>query len=388
MSWFRQLFDSRHRRARAAEAQGRWREAAAHWAEAGEPDLAASALLHLAERSEALDAKLDAWLDALRWIPEDAPERRRKVERDMGRAVLADARDRGAVSAREKRRLADAARRLERAEAPVEAAEAYRVLGRVEDEARCLEAAGEVEALESLLERTTDEDRRRGLLRTRLANHELAMRYGARREARDALRQALEAAGDDPELAARLAAFEERVPTPFRLRARVGDRTLYFAGRYPVGLGRDTDIPLRGVGVSRHHAELSLDGNEVRLRDAGSRNGTLLQGIPITAPLTVHGAVEVGLGDHVRLAVVPLDEQRIHLRVIAGADRGIEAWLGKGPLPVPGLGVAVDFDGGWPVLKADPGRQLMQHGQVIQAPIQLLAGDRIAVGDATFEVLR
>lgn len=125
MSWLRRIFDGRYRRARAAEGAGQWRRAAALWAEAEEPSRAADALIHLAERGGSLEDRLAAWHDALRWIPDEDRERRESVERRMGAAVLEDARARGATGADEKRRLAEAAARLERAGQPGEAAEAY-----------------------------------------------------------------------------------------------------------------------------------------------------------------------------------------------------------------------------------------------------------------------
>jgi pSer/pThr/pTyr-binding forkhead associated (FHA) protein len=48
-------------------------------------------------------------------------------------------------------------------------------------------------------------------------------------------------------------------------------------------LGRGTDCDLRLVdpGVSRHHAELRVEDNEVILVDLGSTNGTFVNGQPV-----------------------------------------------------------------------------------------------------------
>src|SRR5688500_14570127 len=194
MSWIKRMFDTRPRRARAAEGAGQWRRAAALWAEAGEPARAAEALLHLAARGGSLEERLEAWHDALRWIPEDDEGQRDEVERKMAMAVLEDAQHRGAASGEEKRRLADAAARLERLDRPSEAALAFAILGRPEDQARCLEAAGDIEKLEALLSRTSDQDAREGKLRRLMADYESSLQYGARTEARGALREAAELA--------------------------------------------------------------------------------------------------------------------------------------------------------------------------------------------------
>ena len=139
--------------------------------------------MHLARRGGDLEERLDAWYDALRFLEED-PERRAQVEVEMSRAVLAEAKDRGVASAEERRRLIAAAERLERLEKPAEAAAAFELLGRQEDQARCLEAAGEVEALEALLDQTSEEELRASRLRRLLSDAEMAVRYGARAEAR------------------------------------------------------------------------------------------------------------------------------------------------------------------------------------------------------------
>jgi pSer/pThr/pTyr-binding forkhead associated (FHA) protein len=48
-------------------------------------------------------------------------------------------------------------------------------------------------------------------------------------------------------------------------------------------LGRGTDCDLRVVdgGVSRHHAELRVEENQVVLVDLGSTNGTFVNGQPV-----------------------------------------------------------------------------------------------------------
>jgi pSer/pThr/pTyr-binding forkhead associated (FHA) protein len=61
-------------------------------------------------------------------------------------------------------------------------------------------------------------------------------------------------------------------------------------------LGRGTDCDLRLVdpGVSRHHAELRVEGDQVVLVDLGSTNGTFVNGQPVRR-------VALGDGTHVSL---------------------------------------------------------------------------------------
>ena len=65
-------------------------------------------------------------------------------------------------------------------------------------------------------------------------------------------------------------------------------------------LGRGTDCDLRLVdpGVSRHHAELRVEDDEVVLVDLGSTNGTFVNGEPVTARLTHRRHTRHAWADH------------------------------------------------------------------------------------------
>lgn len=387
MSWLKRIFDNRHRRARAAEGAGEWRRAAALWAEAGESVRAADALLHLAARGGDLDARLEAWHDALRWLPTDDAERRDEVERRMGVAVLEDARARGATSAFERRRLAEAAERLERADRPHEAAEAFAILGRKEDQARCLELAGDIERLEALLSETHESERHESRMRRHLADYENALRFGARLEARQALRDALREAPDERSVAELLRRLEGRMPPPGRVRLAFGGAEITFVGRLPAVLGRgdDVEIRVRGTSVSRRHAALDVRDGAVVLRDLDSSNGTLVSGLPIGGPLELTGPTQVGLGDDVRLDVRPAGTT-LHVDVESGFDRGARVVVGEGALRPDGLAASISFDAGWAVLTADASAPLTLEGQVCALPVHLLVGDRLEVAGVEVEV--
>jgi len=82
----------------------------------------------------------------------------------------------------------------------------------------------------------------------------------------------------------------EAVPRRFALRS------------FPSQVGRtkDADIPLPSSKVSKRHAELTLDGGELWLRDLGSSNGTYLNRARIDRPVTLRS------GDIVQFANMEL----------------------------------------------------------------------------------
>jgi ABC-type multidrug transport system ATPase subunit len=63
-----------------------------------------------------------------------------------------------------------------------------------------------------------------------------------------------------------------------------------------VGRGEAVDVHLRDDRVSRRHAVLELDGDELVLRDAGSRNGIFFDGERVDE-VRIAGSVRVRLGD-------------------------------------------------------------------------------------------
>jgi hypothetical protein len=66
-----------------------------------------------------------------------------------------------------------------------------------------------------------------------------------------------------------------------------------------IGRDRGCDVVLNDTKVSRHHAELTLDSSGWVLRDLGSRNGTEVNGSPITE-------AHLRDGDHIRLGMTDI----------------------------------------------------------------------------------
>jgi DNA-binding winged helix-turn-helix (wHTH) protein len=75
------------------------------------------------------------------------------------------------------------------------------------------------------------------------------------------------------------------------------------SGRYPLGQGtavigraRDATIRVDSGGVSRHHARIVVSGTEAILEDLGSKNGTFVDGQPITGPRVLNDSAEIRIG--------------------------------------------------------------------------------------------
>lgn len=387
MDLLRRLFNGPYRRARAAEGAGDYRAAAALYAEAGAPEEAANALLFHAARATTLEARLAAYHDALRWLHEDHP-RRPEVETKIGLAVIEDANRRGARTAEEKRRLEDAATRLEALGKDAEAATAFELLGRNADVLRCLEKAGEVERLEKLLARTSETDARTRKLRGLVADYEMHLAVGARLQARSALRAAIDVAPEDPALAELLRKLESRLPPRGRVVLEVGGARTVVIGKLPAVLGRaEADVSLRGASVSRRHAEIDVaEGGALVVKDLDSRNGTLVRGVPIGGSMVVAGDTEVGLGDDVAVRVARVGGESVAMEVTRGLDRGTKIVAGRGALRLDGLGASVDFVEGQATLHADAGVPCSLGPMSCAAPITLLIDDDIEVGGVRVEV--
>ncbi len=385
MSFMRRLFSSAYRQARRAEAKGLYREAAAIYAENDLPEEAANALLVHAARASELEEQLAALRDALRWLPE-GHDRRIEVEGRIGTSILEEAQRRGVHTAEEKRRLEEAAQRLETAELHSKAATAYEMLDRTDDVARCLQLAGDVERLEALLEETSGEARKERALRRFLSDYEMAMAVGHRLEARKALEQALEVSPEERTVADLLRRLEARFIPGRRLTLRFDGREVSFVGRTSLVLGRDADVVVRGASVSRRHTEILRVGSKIVVRDLESRNGTLVRGVPIAGELEVDGVVDVGLGDDVTVRVTPIDGG-LRLRVLEGLDRDRVALAGEGALRIDGLSATIAFEKGHPTLTPDEGSRTRLDRQNVAARIVLLLGDAIEVDGVAVEVL-
>jgi hypothetical protein len=76
-----------------------------------------------------------------------------------------------------------------------------------------------------------------------------------------------------------------------------GQHIVLFDGTACLGRGSMVDIELSDASVSRRHAEISVEGEEVHIRDLGSTNGTRVNGKQITSWHRVRDGDEIQLGD-------------------------------------------------------------------------------------------
>lgn len=380
------------RRARAAEKRGELREAARCYLEAGEPARAAAALVGEALRSTTFESKLGALLEARRVAPDPALQRDLDVQ--LGRLVLRDCVARGTLSAEERRRLADAAERLEGTGELRDAADAWELLGRTQDLLRCLEAAGDIDRLEPLLDAEAERSRARLKVRSLLSDHRLHFASGERTKALTALRDAVVAAPDDPSIRDMLRELEGRRLTGRVVRLRIADRDLIVVGKLPLVLGRgDADVAVRGASVSRRHAEVGVAAEQLVIRDLGSRNGTLVSGVAVRGEAKLGGRVTLGLGDdssvECEAAQGPDGRHLLRVEVVRGLDRGTRIVAGTGRVPLPEGGAEIVFESGPTLIAVEPTRLVLRADdrELEVSRVELIRGDSIDAGASRVEVI-
>lgn len=67
-------------------------------------------------------------------------------------------------------------------------------------------------------------------------------------------------------------------------------------GSHAVGRNPVCDIVIPDVGVSGHHLTVDVIGDQVYIRDEASRNGTYVNGVPITQPVMLADGDRIDLG--------------------------------------------------------------------------------------------
>ncbi|GAB4543000.1 MAG: hypothetical protein Tsb0020_55110 [Haliangiales bacterium] len=400
MSFWKRLFSADYRAAVSAEAAGQLEQAAEHFVLAGEPVEAARIHLARAERADNRSTEIDALRDALHWVGADEALTKR-IKSALGRALLSRARDEGVATARDHRRVREAAELLLAGGDYATAGEALESVGDASGAAKAYRLGGLVEQMELLMSDEVAERERARQERESFADYELHMRLGDREAAREALRRCLDSAANKAEYRHLYDQLESRIIGGGRvvLRRR-GQPAIVVVGVEAVVLGRDPlcELPLRTGGVSRRHAVIAVAGPDesprFSLRDLGSRNGTLIGGLPIEGrvPLTGRGRFE--LGDQCAVDFVEQGAPAaLSLRVERGLDRDLRLLVvGSGERlgldEVAALPVEIEFRGGRPYLSArDASVALLLDGDPIAAgSIQLIRGDVLTVDGVEVEV--
>ena len=76
-----------------------------------------------------------------------------------------------------------------------------------------------------------------------------------------------------------------------------GDRRFPLAdGVLVIGRADDAAIRIDSGGVSRHHARIVVTGDEARVEDLGSKNGTFVDGRPVTGACLLADGSEIRVG--------------------------------------------------------------------------------------------
>jgi pSer/pThr/pTyr-binding forkhead associated (FHA) protein len=103
-------------------------------------------------------------------------------------------------------------------------------------------------------------------------------------------------------------------------------------GAYVLGRHEACDIVLEDREVSRRHARLLVDGDDVVVEDLGSGNGTLLGGVAISGPVALRDGATLDLHPfevvvHIGRAGGPAAEPEAHLEIIDGPGTGMRFTL-------------------------------------------------------------
>jgi len=390
VGFFKRLFSADYRAAVAAEASGDYELAAERYALAGHRDAAVRVHLARASRAQTRADEITALRDALHWAEEGGGERRRVV-RSLGRALLVKSRAEGVATERDRERLREAAALLLEAGEHREAGEAYESIGDEAAAAASYRQGGLLDLMEQSLQRDEDRTARERELRESFADYELHLRGGARDAALDAIRRCVTVADGNAQYRRLLDELESRLVASGRvaLQLRRGERvTLAAVPRLAIGRDPQCDVVLRSAGVSRRHAEIEVsgggDGLRFALRDAGSRNGTRVGGLPVAGSVPLAGEGSFALSDDCAVEYAA-GRDLLTLRIERGLDRGTLALLGGEGRPISlasvGLPAELRFERGRPILVHPRQAPLVLNGERLMAgDVQLLHRDEIAFG--------
>jgi len=76
-------------------------------------------------------------------------------------------------------------------------------------------------------------------------------------------------------------------------------------GANVIGRGADASVWIDATGVSRHHAQILIDGGDATLEDLGSKNGTYVAGERVTNPRRLRDGDQIRVGSVVVTFRVP-----------------------------------------------------------------------------------
>ncbi len=286
----------------------------------------------------------------------------------------------------ERRALDRAAGLLARGGDHRRAALTYEELGADEQAAEAWGAMGDLDRMEAAHERDA---RRTATHRSagQLLHQFEALLAGGERMRALALVAAASGLEDAASLRLRAAAIERRLCHGAAVSLRAPGGAWVRVAPLPAELGRDptSAIPLRDPAVSRRHALLRVEGDDVVIADLGSRTGVRLGSARLEpgAALPLRGSGTIALG-----ATTVLQFEATGRLVLfegtSGLDRGLRALVGEAPLPVAALlpgteGLALEIAGNLVRLQRRPTVAVRVDGHLIGPECDLLHGDVVEV---------
>jgi hypothetical protein len=355
--------------ARAAELRGELGQAAALFAQAGRLDEASRVMLLRGDGEKDPAARLRHYVQAVATAP-PGTEAHTDARRKHAALVLAIAAGETVTPAL-RQDLLQAGRDLEAIGEPDKAAEAYARGGDVESEARALARAGEVDRLDALLLGQQGRDRE---TLARHEAHEEVLSLVASGRRREAVAVAL-GSGDDAVRERGRGVESRRVASPV-VNVSLGGRTMKLVLGADVVIGRVAGIAVSSAALSRQHLAVARRGDDVVVRDLGSRNGTMLRGLALIGEATVGEGIEVRLGKEVPLVVRPSTELPGAVSLEVAGARYV-APLGPARLGVGAWRLERAADG-WAELTTDDDPPAYAGALRLASCVTLLRGDAIS----------
>jgi tetratricopeptide (TPR) repeat protein len=392
----RRVFNADYRAAVAAEAAGNVDLAAERYAIAGDHEGAVRMHLARAQRAHDRTAEIAALRDALRWA-EGIPPLVKQASSALGRALLAKIEAEGVATARDKDKVREAASLLVDGGEHRLAGDALAKSGDQVAAANAFSAGGFVDKMEKALSADEAANQRTRSERDAFASYQTNMAVGRRDDARADLVRGLDVAPNAGDYRRLIDELDTKLITGGRVELRRRGKPAIFACAVPrIALGRDPlcDLPLRTAGVSRRHAEIELADGSPRyfLKDADSRNGTTLAGLPLAGrvPLVATGAF--GLGDDCKVEFAITGEPGVLvLTVGTGLDRGVVLLAApegeKIDLALAGVPCDLVFGSGRPYLGRGAAKELAFNGEPLGGlRVQLVRGDRLVADGEELDV--
>lgn len=401
MGILKRLFSAEYRAAVSAEAAGQLEQAAEHYVLAGEHAEAARIHLARADRAMSRADRVAALRDALHWAGSQ-PELARRIHRELGRVLMDQVRAEGVATQRDKERVREAARLLMLGGDHAAAGEAFESIDDIQSATAAYSQGGLVDRMELVLFKDDLQARQDRTLRDGFANYEMHLRMGERDAARDDLRSCIQSADNKAGYRRLLDELESRLITGGVVVLRHRQGPVITALCIPsLALGRDNlcELPLRAGSVSRRHAEISVGPADAdprfHVRDAGSRKGTSIAGLPIAGSVPLAGEGTFALAEDCAIAyLVRGQPAHLILRVQSGPDRG-RALIAGGPDerldlgPILGLPVCVEFREGRPFLDRTDRSATLKLGTelIAEGAVQLIHGDELVIDASEVDVL-